>query len=136
MSDPHTIVITARPGHRAIGWRLAPRDRRQLLDRFKPHYGKTVADHVTLSAKVASDTELPSAVSAEVVGRTDDGKGVEALVVAIAGSTDRPGGGTYHITWSLEPGRAAKESDDVLARKSWNAIEGPMPIALIPARLK
>ncbi len=40
--------------------------------------------------------------------------GVEAMVVAIDGTTDRPDGSTYHITWSLGDGRRARESNDVL----------------------
>jgi hypothetical protein len=56
------------------------------------------------------------------------------MVVMIDGSTDRPDGSTYHITWSLEPGRRAKESNDVIARLGWEKIELPMPVRLTPAR--
>lgn len=136
MTKPETIVAEARPGGDVVGWKLAADDRARLLDRFAPRYAQTVADHVTLAAKVAADTPLPDAVSAEVVGRTDDGKGVEALVVAIAGATDRPGGGTYHITWSLGPGRKPKESNDVLRAQGWTALDEPLPIALAPARFR
>jgi hypothetical protein len=93
-----------------------------------------VADHVTLSARVARSSELPEETLGEIVGRTDDGKGVEALVVSIGGTTDRPDGSTYHITWSLEPGRRAKESNDVIRQHGWTEIELPVPIMLQPAR--
>ena len=63
-----------------------------------------------------------------------DGEGVEALVVAIDDSTDRPDGSIYHITWSLGEGRRAKESNDVIARLGWTAIDLPMPVRLIPSR--
>ena len=33
--------------------------------------------------------------------------------------TDRPDGSTYHITWSLGPGRKARESNDVLRDQGW-----------------
>lgn len=57
-------------------------------------------------------------------------------MVAIGGSTDRPDGGTYHITWSLGPGRKARESNDVLRGGSWEGIELPMPVKLLPSRFR
>jgi hypothetical protein len=71
----------------------------------------------------------------EIVGIADDGAGVQALVVRIGGTTDRPGGGTYHITWSLNEGRAAKESNDVIAASGWRTIDLPEPVTLHPADL-
>ena len=136
MADPKTIVATARPGKRVVGWRLAEPDRARLLERFNPRYARTVADHVTLVANVALDTALPDALPAEVVGRADDGDGVETLVVAIDGFTGRPDGSTYHMTWSLEPGRHPKESNDVLRAHGWIALDTPLPITLIPDRLR
>jgi hypothetical protein len=73
-------------------------------------------------------------VKAQVVGRTDDGKGVEAMVVAIDGSTDRHDGSTYHITWSLTDGRRARESNDVLKERGWDELDQPIPIRLDPGR--
>ena len=119
------------------GWKL-PRDgeRDRLLDRFPPKYERTVADHVTLDAGASEDTQLPSETQAEIVGHADDGKSLQCLVVAIGGTTDRPDGSTYHITWSLGPGRKAKESNDVLREKGWQRLDRPVPIDLDPARFK
>ena len=111
--------------------------RRSATNCFKeltPRYGKVVADHVTLAANVDRDTPLPEAVTAEAIGHIDDDRGVEALVVAIAGSTDRPDGSIYHITWSLGPGRRAKESNNVLANGPWRPLREPIPLSLSPAR--
>ena len=134
MSSTQQTVETARPGGAVIGWKLAASDRAALLARFPPRYSNVVADHVTLAARVAADTPPPSDTEATIVGRIDDGSGVEALVVAIDGSTERPGGGTYHITWSLAPGRRAKESNDVLAKQKWSPLE-PVPVRLVGARV-
>jgi hypothetical protein len=79
-------------------------------------------------------TPLPDPVSAEAVGHIDDGQGIEALVVAVDGSTDRPDGSTYHITWSLGPDRRAKESNDVLANGPWQPLREAIPLELTPAR--
>ena len=74
-------------------------------------------------------------VRAEIVGRTDDGKGVEAMVVTIDGDTARPDGSTFHITWSLGDGRRARESNDVLKERGWEEFDHPIPITLTPARI-
>jgi hypothetical protein len=121
-------------GSGVIGWKLDPAQRRDLLEGFPPAHATTVADHVTLVPRAASDAPLPDETVGEIVGRSDDGAGVEAMVVAIAGTTDRPGGGTYHITWSLADGRTAKESNDVIARHGWVPFPRPITISLHPAR--
>ncbi len=115
-----------------IGWKIDPRDREALLRRFLPTYARTVADHVTFGR--GRNLQLPDIEIAEVVGRADDGKGVEALVVALGGSTDRPTGGTYHITWSLEPGRKPVESNDVIAAHGWSAVGEQQIVRLAPSR--
>jgi hypothetical protein len=119
------------------GWKL-PRDgeRERLLERFPPKYERAVADHVTLQSGASDDTPLPREVTAEIVGRADDGESLECLVVAIDGTTDRPDGSTYHITWSLGPGRRAKESNDVLRERGWEHLDRPISIDIEPAKFK
>jgi len=124
----------ATPGDTVIGWKLDRDQRRELLLQFPPKFSEVVADHVTLSAGVARDSALPSETLGEIVGRAEDGKGVEAMVVSIAGTTDRPDGSTYHITWSLGQGRHARESNVVIREYGWKPIELPVPLMLEPAR--
>jgi hypothetical protein len=124
----------AGEGESTIGWKVDREQRKELLQQFPPRYPNVDADHVTLRTKAAEDALLPEETLGEIVGRTDDGKGVEAMVVAIGGTTDRPDGSVYHITWSLEPGREARESNDVLAALEWAAFDLPMPVKLKPSR--
>jgi hypothetical protein len=124
----------AREGESVIGWKLERTGRRELLQQFPPRYRNVVADHVTLRSRVSEESALPEEDHGEVIGRADDGRGVEALVLRIDGTTDRPDGSTYHITWSLEPGREARESNEVIASCGWEEIELPMPVKLEPAR--
>ena len=116
------------------GWKLDPDQRAELLRQFPPLYAEAVADHVTLDTGVPPGAPLPPPADAAIVGRADDGAGVEAMVVRLNGSTDRPDGSTFHITWSLGPGREAKESNAVIARCGWAPFELPMPVLLEPAR--
>ena len=122
----------AKPGS-VIGWLLAEDDREKLLRQFPPKFEETVAHHVTLKSEAERDP-LPNDVKAEVVGRTDDESGVEAMVVAIDGTTGRPDGSTYHITWSLADGRRARESNDVIRERGWQKLDQPIPVKLQPGR--
>lgn len=117
-----------------IGWSLDRVQRQDLLAKFPPAYPRAVADHVTLKSRVPMDTPLPRPQQAEIIGRVDDDKGVEAMVVRIAGATDRPGGGTYHITWSLAEDREARESNDAIGELGWASLPEPIPVLLEPAR--
>ena len=121
-------------GSSVTGWKLDRDQRKELLQQFPPRFRNVVADHVTLQAKAARDAPLPEETTGEIVGRVDDGQGVEALVVSIGGTTDRPDGSTYHITWSLAGGREARESNDVLRAHEWEMFDLPMPVKLEPAR--
>lgn len=123
------------PGY-VIGWKLPREERARLMDIFAPRYGRAIADHVTLQSGANSETPQPPAVAAHIVGRADDGDSLECLVVAVDGTTDRPDGSTYHITWSLGPGRKAKESNDVLRQRGWKPLEFPVPVELSPARFR
>ena len=121
----------------AIGWKLDEDERAELLERFPPQWPDVVADHITLQSGSGEATPLPQAGQAEIVGGIDDGAGLQALVVSIDGTTDRPDGSTYHITWSLDRkrGRQAIESNQVIAQRGWRSLDDPVPIRIVPARL-
>jgi len=123
----------ARAGRRVIGWKLDRAEREALLARFPARYPNVVADHVTLKAKVDENSPLPPPTTGVIVGRSDDGRGVEAMVVQLDGSTDRPDGSTYHVTWSLGAGRRAVESNDVIRSRGWEPVDPPEPVQLEPA---
>lgn len=114
-----------------VGWALAKTDRAVLLARFPPAYGTVVAEHVTHTFPAGPDFPLPAATEGRVVGVADDGKGVQALVVEVGGGTARPDGSTFHATWSLGPGRSARESNDVISALGWTPVE-PAPLRLEP----
>ena len=109
------------------GWLLPDEDRERLLRLIPPIYPEVVAHHVTFAPEGQTTPEIDGG---EVVGMADDGAGVQALVVRIAGGTDRPDGSTWHVTWSLGPGRRAVESNGVIARLGWVAFAEPVPIRL------
>ena len=112
------------------GWLLPEPDRARLLRQFPPVYHDVIAHHVTMCMGIK---ELPAATSGTVVGMADDIDGVQVLVVSIEGSTARPGGGTYHITWSIDRdnfNRKPVHSNDVL-ENGWEPVQ-PVEISLVP----
>ena len=115
----------------SVGWKLAPASRASLLATVPPRWPVPIADHVTLPE--VSDLPAPAAIA--VVGIADDDAGVQALVVTVDGTHERPDGGTFHITWSLDRarGRRAVESNAVIATRGWRPIE-PVPVETSPAR--
>lgn len=114
------------------GWKLTPESRNALLAVHPPRYPRVIADHVTLT--VSSSCPLPPPQSdVRIVGRSDDGKGVEAMVVAIDGSTRRPDGMVWHITWSLGETRTARESNAIIADLGWTPLE-PAEVETCPAQ--
>ena len=123
----------AQPGT-VTGWKLPEDERAALLQHFPPTYENVIADHVTLRVGATSDTPLPSKPDARIVGRADDGTSLECLVVELDGTCHRPDGSTYHITWSLGPGRQARESNDVLRDRGWEPTPAPIAVELEPAR--
>jgi hypothetical protein len=125
--------LMAKPGT-VTGWKVPREERDLLLQRFPPRYENVIADHVTLRTGATPATPLPSKPDAWIVGHGDDDKGVECLVVEVDGTTDRPDGSTYHITWSLGPGRTARESNDVLRDKGWERLPERVAVTLEPAR--
>jgi hypothetical protein len=120
---------------RVIGWKLNRDQREQLLKQFPPRYADVIADHVTLKANSERE-ELPGPAAAAIVGCADDQDSLQCLVVTINGTTDRPDGSTFHITWSLDKskGREARESNDLLREKCWTRLGEAIPIDVTPAR--
>ena len=120
---------------RVIGWKLDRDQRQQLLEQFPPRYADIIADHVTLKTNSERE-ELPGPAEAAIVGRADDEVSLECLVVTINGTTDRPDGSTFHITWSLDKskGRQARESNDVLKEQGWEPLGTTIPIEVEPTR--
>lgn len=109
--------------------------REALEARFPPKYPKFIGHHITYQFGVPANTEVPPPAQLKVVGRVDSGDGLEALVVSINGSTSRTDGKTYHITWSLDPGKyKPADSNDVLASKRFTLTRA-IPISATPELL-
>lgn len=101
-----------------------------MLAEFLTRYEAIASNHVTPGFGTDDAPSLPSATNGEIVGKANDGVGVQALIVRIAGTTDRGDGSQFHITWSSGNGRTSKESKDVIRLHGWQPIEPAIPIHL------
>jgi hypothetical protein len=127
-----------KPARGLLGWELPAAERAKLRQIFPATYAvdPAIQHHITLALGAREDAPLPSATHGLVVGVADDGLGVQALVVSIDGTTVRPDGQTYHITWSLNRalGRKPSDSNRVLQR-GWRKVR-PVAIDLVPKFFK
>lgn len=106
---------------------LPETERQRLAKIFKPRYAEFLGHHVTEKFGVPKGTEAPpQPVKFRVVGEVDSRDGLQALVVSVDGSTERPDGGTYHITWSLDrdAGYKPQHSNDLIKATEVDLIRG------------
>jgi hypothetical protein len=89
-----------RSGYQAF--EVSAESRSQLAQVFPPKFKEFIGHHITYRFGVNSDLPLPEATSFRVIGYACDPSGLEALVVEIDGTTVRPDGKIFHITWSLD----------------------------------
>ncbi|MCJ7421880.1 hypothetical protein [Sphingomicrobium astaxanthinifaciens] len=117
---------------RPVGWILGASDRAQLLAYFPPRYERVIAHHVTLWGH-RQDAPVPGPASFAVIGHSDAGTGIEALVVLVDGQPRRPDGHHYHLTWSLDPAtdRVPRDSNALIAEHGWSEVD-PIPFHADP----
>lgn len=107
-----------------VGWEVPDMERFRLMGLIPPEYPTTIIHHVTLAFGVDESYPLPLKLPAFILGVANDCNGLQAAVVEIGGTSARPDGSVFHITWSLSPGRKPKESNDLV--KNWPNIEPNM----------
>jgi hypothetical protein len=116
-----------------VGRLLHPDDREALLAAFPPAYPRVAGRLVAPEGAGPPDFPLPDEAEGFVVGVADDGAGVRALVVEVGGTTRRPGDSTYHVAWSLAPGRRPDEAGGVIRERGWTAARERHRVRLGPA---
>lgn len=89
-------------------YKLTEKSRDELLEMFPAVHPDVICDHVTFRFP---DSGYPSPCkTAKLVGYACDDS-VEAFVVEINGSTKRPDGKIFHLTYSIDREKGAKPVD-------------------------
>jgi hypothetical protein len=106
--------------------------RTSLLAKFPPKYPKVIAHHVTVEYPAPENAAVPPAAKVKVIGYVDSEDGLEALIVSVNGSSQRPDGKAFHITLSLDPTKySAKDSNELIAKKKFTLVRG-IPVGTQP----
>lgn len=100
------------------GWKLTKESQRKLIKLYPPTYN-FVGDHITY--QFPDDKSPPIVNDVKVISLYRDDS-LEAFVVSVDGTTKRPDGSIYHITWSKLPHRKAKESNELI-KDNLNLVE-------------
>ena len=112
---------------------LTQEGRAQLLSRCPPKHPEVIAHHVTYS--FPDKAPPPSVQEARVVGYAGDER-LECVVVELDGARDRPSGGTFHVTLSLNRALGAKPvHSNKLLKKGWAPLEEPFVVEVSPELL-
>jgi len=125
-----TQLITE--GNMYTAYVLTNEAREKLAEKFPPKYEKFVGHHVTVQFGVPAGTEAPDPAIVRVIGRADSGDGLEALVVSVDGTQERPDGKTYHVTWSLDPGKYKPVDSNNLVSSARFALSMPITVETVP----
>ena len=89
---------------------LSPSARAEVLKRFPPKFPDVIAHHVTRQFGVSGNAAYIEPAQVEVVAYVCD-ESLEALVVAVNGTINRPDGKVFHITLSLDKSKGRKPVD-------------------------
>lgn len=90
------------------GYEIEEGSRNKLLTLYPPKYPNVLGHHITEKFGVKDKTVPDQPSKVLVIGYIDNGEDVEGFLVSIDGNTNRPDGGKYHITWSIDRTKGAK----------------------------
>ena len=90
------------------GYKLSVVSRNMLVEMYHPEYPDFIGHHITESFGIKDGTVPPQPKTVEIVGYINDGIGIEGFVVSIDGNVNRPSGGKYHITWSIDKSKGVR----------------------------
>ena len=76
--------------HLYVALNLTEASRQRILERFPPKFSEIKADHITYDFGVEADAELPEISDVRLHAYVCDEESLEALIVSVNGSTQRP----------------------------------------------
>ena len=112
---------------------LTDEARHSLIERCPPRHPEVIAHHVTYA--FPDDAPPPDASLVRVIGHAQD-KRVDCVVVEVNGSHERPSGGVYHVTLSVDRSQGGKPVlSNRLLKGGWVQLE-PFTLTVTPSLVK
>jgi hypothetical protein len=101
-----------------------------------PKFPDVRGHHVTHTFGVGPEHPLPAELSGTICGYASDDKGVEALILRIGGTTKRPDGSVFHVTWSLDKsaGYSSADSNKIIAERGWSPFKSCLLVITLEPR--
>lgn len=90
------------------GYEIEKGSRNKLMVLYPPKYPHVLGHHITEQFGVKDGEAPKQPKQVLIIGYIDNGEDVEGFLVEVDGTTDRPSGGKYHITWSIDRSKGAK----------------------------
>ena len=114
---------------------ISSESRALIIKRHPALFPEQIAHHIT--HQFPDQKRPPPVEEVKVVGYAKDiSFGLECLVVSIDGNSERPSGGIYHITLSLDRSLGAKPVlSNRLLESGWERLESPYRIEVEPTLL-
>jgi hypothetical protein len=115
------------------GWAITEKSKNELLARLPPRYPDVICHHITLT--FGSNGPVPQQAKVEVIGISDNGTNVEALVVKVDGETKNwSNDSVFHVTYSIDRSTGAKpvHSNDVIKNFGIVLLDDPFFINVTP----
>lgn len=122
-------ILPIQYGYQALVLDSPSRD--LLLKQIKPEFTDIIAHHITVQFPATSQDPLPpQPKQIKVIGVASDHKGVQAAIVELDGTSQRPDGKIYHITISIDKSQGAKpvHSNDVIAKYGYEKLSSDINI--------
>lgn len=115
---------------------LTEKSRKVLYYLNPPKYPEVIGHHITERFGIPEKTPIPKKPElVQVVGYFDSGDGIEGFLVEVNGSSKRPDGGLYHITWSLDRGAGYKPVHSNKFVEQAKRLSTPVTIEVTPELL-
>lgn len=92
----------------SYAYKLDEATREGLLATIAPAYSEVHVDYILYKTGPEGES-MPHPDMMEIIGISDNGKGLQVAIVRINGTVERPDGKLYHIIWSRDP----KNREDV-----------------------
>lgn len=112
---------------------LTQEAQRSLIERCSPRHPEVIAHHVTHA--FPDDAPPPEATEVLVIGYAQDSR-VDCVVVEVHGSHERPSGGVYHVTLSVDRAQGGKPvHSNRLLKRGWTSLE-PFRLTVTPTLVR
>lgn len=114
------------------GYLLSENDRNKLASLFPPKNPTWLGHHITETFGVDANHPPPKKPSSVMLIEYLEEDGIEGFLASVDGTVNRPSGGKYHLTWSIDKGKGRKPVDTNNIVDQGKKLSKPIPLNVEP----